>query len=147
MAKILRQNIVPEVLRSHPEAVTSYLTMRPQVIRRLHRQKTGHWQPGGEALEVHTREEMGRALDLLAGGDPVRWHETGISLLSRGDHAMALRIADLGLEVYPGQLDLQTVRQRALEGLREKYQQLNPFKFIIYSELANSETPRITELP
>jgi hypothetical protein len=38
---------------------------------------------------------------------------------------------------------LTDVRRQALDRLREKYQQINPFKFIIYSEWAGAELPPV----
>ena len=60
------------------------------------------------------------------------------SLTDRGDFAMALRIADLGLVAHPSAPSLVAVRKRSLEGWRAKYQ-LSPFKFIVYSELAGAD--------
>ena len=54
---------------------------------------------------------------------------------------MALRVAELGLTAHPSTSSLVAVRTRALEGLRAKYQ-LNPFKFIVYSEAAGAELAR-----
>ena len=89
-------------------------------------------------MEVFTPKEEAAALDLVADGDPERLARAGTSLNERGDFAMALRIAELGLATHPSTASLVAVRTRALEGLRAKYQ-LNPFKLIIYSELANAE--------
>jgi len=38
---------------------------------------------------------------------------------------------------------LTHLRRQALDRLREQYQQLNPFKFIIYSEWAGAELPPV----
>ncbi len=74
----------------------------------------------------------------MADGDVERVARAGTSLNDRGDFAMALRIADLGLAAHPSVPSLVAVRTRALQGLRAKYQ-LSPFKFIIYSEMAGAD--------
>jgi hypothetical protein len=88
-------------------------------------------------MEVFTQKDEAAALDLVADGDPERLARAGTSLNTRGDFAMALRVADLGLAAHPSTPSLVAVRARALEGLRAKYQ-LNPFKLIIYSEAART---------
>ena len=49
------------------------------------------------------------------------------------------RLIDLGLISHPASPALIGLRHRALGGLRARHQQLNPFKFIVYSEWAKAE--------
>ena len=53
-----------------------------------------------------------------------------------GDAALALQIAELGLARYPQSAALRQTRERALTTLRDIYAQTNPFRFIVYSEMA-----------
>jgi hypothetical protein len=89
-------------------------------------------------MEVFSPKEEAAALEPVADGDVERLARAGKSLNERGDFAMALRIADLGLTTHPSTPSLVAVRTRALEGLRAQYQ-LSPFKFIVYSEGAKAE--------
>ena len=118
--------------------VPAFLLMRENAIKRLYQQHTGYWKVDGEGIEVFTRKEEAAALDLVAGGDLEQLARAATSLTDRGDFAMALRIADLGLVAHPSAPSLVAVRKRSLEGLRAKYQ-LSPFKFIVYSELAGAD--------
>jgi hypothetical protein len=52
---------------------------------------------------------------------------------------LALKLTQLGLVRYPASEALTAVRRRTLENMRLRHQQLNPFKFIIYSEWAGAE--------
>jgi hypothetical protein len=113
--------------------------MRENAIKRLYQQRTGYWKADGEGIEVFSRKEEAAALDLVAGGDAERLARAAKSLADRGDFAMSVRIADLGLAAHPSTPSLLSVRRRALEGLRAKYQLVNPFKFIVYSEMAGAE--------
>jgi len=45
----------------------------------------------------------------------------------------------MGLAHYPSSDALAVLRRRALDNMRARYQQLSPFKFIIYSEWAGAE--------
>jgi hypothetical protein len=55
-------------------------------------------------------------------------------LARRGDALLALRIADIALVAYPQSPVLAASRARVLHDLRERYAQMNPFRFILYSE-------------
>jgi glyoxylase-like metal-dependent hydrolase (beta-lactamase superfamily II) len=135
LAAALDDNVLPDSLAAHPDAVTPFLLMRDNLIKRLYQQRTGYWQTDGDGLEVFSRAEWGRAIDLVAGGSEDRFVDAARALDDRGDLAMALRIAELGLAAHPRSARLAAVRGRALDGLRLKYQ-FDPFKLIVYSEMA-----------
>jgi len=141
LTEILASARLPEVVRDHPEAAMPFLISWQQFAQRLQRQRTGYWQPDGDGLEARAPAEWAGALDLLAGGGEPAWAEAARALIERGDHGLALRIAELGLLAHPGSDTLDALRLRALDGLRERYQQTNPFKFIVYSEKAGVELP------
>ena len=63
----------------------------------------------------------------------------GHSLIAPGDHALALEIIQPGLLRHPASITLAGLRRTALHRLMEAYQQLDPFKFLIYAELASAE--------
>jgi glyoxylase-like metal-dependent hydrolase (beta-lactamase superfamily II) len=138
LSDALARNLVPAELEPHPDVIPAFLLMRENAIKRLYHQLTGYWKPDREGMEVFSAKEEASALDLVADGDPERLARAGKSLNERGDFAMALRIADLGLTAHPSTSSLVAVRTRALEGLRTKYQ-LSPFKFIVYSEAAGAQ--------
>jgi glyoxylase-like metal-dependent hydrolase (beta-lactamase superfamily II) len=139
LVEILHQNLLPGALRSHPQAVIPFLVARDQFIQRVYQQRTGYWKPDGEGMEVFAPEEWAAALDLLGGGKEEAFVRSAQNLLDRSDHALAFKLTDLGLRNYPTSQTLMNLRRQALDRLREKYQQLNPFKFIIYSEWAGAE--------
>ena len=134
--------ILPDSLADHPDAVVPFLLMRDNVIGRLYQQRTGYWKSDAEGMEVYTRAEQAAAFDLVAGGRDDAFARAAASLNARGDHGLGLRIAELGLAAHPSSAPLATERQRALEGLRARYQ-LNPFKFLIYTELAHDEVGEV----
>ncbi len=141
LTAILERNHLPEVLRDHPAAALPYLVTRDNFIDRVHRQRTGYWQPGWEGLEHVSDREWAAALDLLAGGREEAFAAAAGTLLESAGYPMALRLADLGLAAHPESQTLAGLRHQALDRLRERHQQLNPFKFIAYSSLAGAEVP------
>jgi hypothetical protein len=142
LAEILQHNLLPPVLASRPAAVLPFLLMRDNLIERLEQQRTGYWKADGEGMEVFSRQEWAGALGLLADGREEPFVRAANSLWQRGDHGLALRMAELGLAAHPGSQPLTAARRRALDGLRARYQ-FNPFKFIIYSEVAGIELPPV----
>jgi glyoxylase-like metal-dependent hydrolase (beta-lactamase superfamily II) len=141
LAEALGSILVPAELERYPEAVSPFLLMREGAIKRLYQQRTGYWKADGEGMEVFSRKEQAAAIDLVAGGDAEQLARAADSLSDRGDFALSLQIADLGLATHPSTPSLSRARARALDGLRSKYQLFNPFKFIVYSELAGADLP------
>jgi glyoxylase-like metal-dependent hydrolase (beta-lactamase superfamily II) len=139
LADTLQENILPGGLREHPQAVQPYLVSRDNFIKRVYHMRTGYWKPDGEGLEVIPPKAWAGALRLLAGGREDAFATSARALLAQGDHVLALKLVDLGLVNYPASPTLSDLRRRALDGLRARHQQLNPFKFIIYSEWAGAD--------
>ena len=97
----LHENILPAALRERPDIVLRYLVMRDNFIKRLYLQRTGYWKTDGEGLETVAPGEWAAVLDLLAGGREDAFVSSGRGLLTRGDHALALKLVDLGLLAHP----------------------------------------------
>ena len=139
LVEILQLNQLPKALKDHPLAVVPYLVTRDNFIQRVHRQRTGYWHPGGEGVEHFTPAELAAAANLLGGGTAAAFAAAGAELTRRGEHALALRILDLGLVSHPGTAELGDLRQGVLLRLVERHQLLNPFKFAYYAGLADLE--------
>jgi glyoxylase-like metal-dependent hydrolase (beta-lactamase superfamily II) len=136
---LLKANVLPEVLREHPAAVGPYLVIRDHFVQRLHRQHSGYWQPDGEGLEPVDAAGRAAALDVLAGGRPERFASAARALLAQRDSALALEIASAGLASHPDAPELAQLRQQALYRLMERHQLQDPFRFLIYAEMAGAE--------
>jgi glyoxylase-like metal-dependent hydrolase (beta-lactamase superfamily II) len=139
LADILEHNVLPEVLRDHPKAVVPYLVIREHFAARIYHQRTGYWPLDRQGLESLTAGERAAALDLLAGNRPEPFVTAATTLAGQGDHALALEIIQAGLLRYPDSEALADLRRSALRRLLEQHQQLDPFKFLIYAELAGAE--------
>jgi glyoxylase-like metal-dependent hydrolase (beta-lactamase superfamily II) len=141
LAEILGLNHLPQVLKDHPAAVMAYLVTRDNFIQRVYHQQAGYWHPKGGGLEHFTPAELAAAADLLGGGTAAAFRTAGAELTRRGDHALALRLLDLGLLRHPGTAELIDLRQQVLLRLVERNQWMNPFKFVYYAGLAGFELP------
>jgi glyoxylase-like metal-dependent hydrolase (beta-lactamase superfamily II) len=136
---ILAGSYLPEVLREHPKAVGPYLVTRDNFTARLYHQRTGYWKPDGHGLEPMTAEQRAAALDLLTGGREKMFATAARTLLGQGDCALALEIIEPGLLRHPASAELTELRRTALHRLMGQTQQLDPFRFLIYAELAGAE--------
>jgi glyoxylase-like metal-dependent hydrolase (beta-lactamase superfamily II) len=136
---ILDAAYLPQALREHPLAVVPYLVMRDNFTARLYHQRTGYWEADGQGLAPVPAAARAAALDLLAGGGEEPFARAAGVLTEQGDYALALEIIEPGLLRYPASAALARLRQEALRGLVELHQQLDPFRFIVYAELAGLE--------
>ncbi len=139
LTAILAGSQLPEVLREHPKAVIPYLVTRDNFTARLYHQHTGYWKTDRHGLEPMTAEQRAAALGLLAGGREAAFTAAARTLIGQGDHALALEVIEPGLLCHPASADLAGLRRTALHRLMEETQQLDPFKFLIYAELAGAE--------
>jgi glyoxylase-like metal-dependent hydrolase (beta-lactamase superfamily II) len=143
LTEMLDQNWLPGSLRTNPSAVLPFLVIRDNFIQRLVHQRTGYWKPDGEGIEVLTPREWAGGLNLLAGGQEAAFVRSARTLLEQGNDILALKLVDLGLLNYPASRALPDLRRHAFDRLRTRYQNLNPFKFIVYSEWAKSDLPPV----
>ena len=144
LAELLHDDFLPESLRAAPAAVQPYLVARDTFVQRLYTEHAGYWQANGDGIDAFTRGEWAAALDALGGGGDAPFVRTARALETRGDAALALQIAELGLGRYPASAALRQTRERALTTLREIYAQTNPFRFIVYSEMAGRSLAPVT---
>jgi len=134
LAELLHDNFIPSSLRDAPKAVMPYLIARDTFVQRLYAEHAGYWQANGEGIENFTRAEWALALDELGARSEESFARAANRLEARGDSALALRVAELGLVRYPKSAVLSSSRTRSLTTLRQINSQMNPFRFIIYSE-------------
>jgi glyoxylase-like metal-dependent hydrolase (beta-lactamase superfamily II) len=136
---ILDLGYLPAGLRDHPAAVVPYLVSRDHFTERLYHQRTGYWQPDAQGLDPRSPQDRAAALDLLAGGSPELFATAAVTLAERGDLGLALEMVTAGLLCHPGGTELAELRQRVLGRLMEQHQLSDPFKFLVYAELAGAE--------
>jgi glyoxylase-like metal-dependent hydrolase (beta-lactamase superfamily II) len=136
LAELLHDNFVPPSLREAPKAALPYLVARDTFVQRLYAEHAGYWQANGEGMENFTRAEWALALDELGARTEDSFVRAADRLEERGDSAVALRVAELGLVRYPNSAALVSSRSRSLTTLRQINSATNPFRFIVYSEWA-----------
>lgn len=143
LAEVLGDAFLPGSLHRSPHAAMPFAVMRDTFVQRAHREHSGYWSADGTGIDEFTSAEWAAALDLLGGKSAGAFGEAATELNRRGDAALALRVADLGLRAHPGDAALAAARAEALAALQARYQQINPFRFIIYSGWSGRDVPPV----
>ena len=134
LPEVLNDNFLPPSLRETPAAVQAYLVVREHFIRQVYREHAGRWAVHAEGLSLFTRSEWGAVLDSLAEHDTNRIVRLLDELLANGDSAMAYEIVEAVASRHPNERAFDARRDRAVTQLRERYQSMDPFRSIVYSE-------------
>ena len=138
IADILHESYLPPSLRETPKAVLPFLLVRDHFLQRLERQRGGYWSSNGDGMESVTSSEWAGVLDAMGDGSEAAFSRVADGLLARGDGPLALKVADLGLLRHAGSERLRGARRKALSMLIERYNPVDPFRFIVYSQWANA---------
>lgn len=134
---------VPTTLRASPKAVFPFLILRDGFIERTWRREAGYWTRRGD-IDRFSRAELARAVALVGGDQPGAFVKAIDRLRASGDDALALEVTKLGLEIYPQNGALLDRRRLALSSLREQAHLLDPFRFVVYSQLENAPLPPVS---
>ena len=142
--EIVRLNLIPPMLKDHPEAMISYASPRNHIIARVADHMVGIWQENKtgkepEGLDTITAVEYGRMMDSYFGlseDQVVRGLE---KMLKGGDIELALQMAVAAELSFPESQPIADLRIQAADLLRGSYQFLDPFKFVVYTEMAGRE--------
>lgn len=140
---IHHQNLIPPFIDQYPDVQLIYLAMRENVINRLYDQHVGYWHPDMQGMDHLNHEEFGALLGHYLNLSDTQLARAIERMVNSGDHELAARTATWALTQYPSSEALREAKQLAFLRLKEKYQEFNPFKFIIYSEQIGHETPQL----
>ncbi len=138
---IHRANLVAPMLeRSKTDVHIAYLIMRENLINRLFDQLSGYWQNGFEGLDALTDADRGEALLDYLGLSDDDLQEASARMVGEGRLELAAAITQWSLAARPNSGKLREANRLALLKLMERNQELNPFKFIVYSSQAGVST-------
>lgn len=143
--EIQQMNLYPNEILDPSQAAVQlpYLIWRETFINRIYIQTVGYWGPQLQGVDYLSAKELGAILteymklseaDLAAGVG---------KMIRNGDHELAGQAVDWALTKYPGSARLKQVREDAFLKLKEKWQLLIPFKFVMYSEHIDNPTRQL----
>jgi glyoxylase-like metal-dependent hydrolase (beta-lactamase superfamily II) len=142
---IQEMNLFPDdiLAPSQADVQLPYLVYREVVTDRLYRQMTGYWGPQLEGVDYLSQQEIGAAFARYMQLSEAALAAGIARMIDNGDHELAGQTVEWALTQYPDSTKLKEVRERAFLKLKEKWQQLNVFKFVMYSEHINNPTRQL----
>lgn len=120
-----------------------YLVMRENVINRIYDQNVGYWQPDLQGIDHLSRADRGSAPVDYLGVSERQIAKAAERMIAEGKYELAAATLDWTRDRFPGSKSLQEAERLTYLKLMEKYQNFNPFKFIVYSGKINSQLPQI----
>lgn len=144
-AHIQQENLIPPTLASSGADVhLAYLLLRENVINRLYQQNSGYWRNGMRGLDALSDEDYGAALVDYLHLSPGQVASAAERLGRDGKHEMAARLLSWVQPRLPHDEQLASARRTAYLKLMEKYQDFNPFKFIMYHGQIDLPLPQVS---
>jgi glyoxylase-like metal-dependent hydrolase (beta-lactamase superfamily II) len=132
--------VAPGLEKSSSDTQLAYLVLRENVIDRLFDQHTGYWQSGVKGLDHLSDAERGAALSDYLGVSATQVASGAKRMMADGHHELAATTLQAWRAGHPGEHDLDSLYEEANLKLMEKYQDFNPFKFIVYGAEAKQQT-------
>jgi glyoxylase-like metal-dependent hydrolase (beta-lactamase superfamily II) len=143
--EIQEMNLYPQALLHPDQAPVQfvYILFREHVINRAFFQYTGYW--GGRLRDVDylTEREIGSLFSRYLQLSPEQIAVAVNTMMANGDHELACRTANWALTQYPDSPVLIEARRKGFLMLKQKWQMVNVFKFVMYSETIANPTPQL----
>jgi glyoxylase-like metal-dependent hydrolase (beta-lactamase superfamily II) len=145
---IQQANLVPPTLPgSSSDVHLAYLLIRENMINRLFEQNSGYWQNGLHGLDALTDADYGAALVDYLGLSDKQLAAATQRMIDDGKHELAAAIVRWAQARSPDTPELKAARRLAYLKLMEKYQEFNPFKFIVYGGEIRQPVAQMNETP
>ena len=106
-------------------------TAYENLIDRKYSQQIGYWRDGLEGMDHLSDKDLGSTFKTYLGLSDAQMADAIERMIESGDDDLAARIAVQAIEVYPGSSRVIEAKRRAFSTLRQKYQQFDPFRFVI----------------
>jgi glyoxylase-like metal-dependent hydrolase (beta-lactamase superfamily II) len=133
-ASIQQANLIPPgLLTGNPDVHLPYVVMRENVINRIYDQNVGYWQPDLQGVDYLSPADRGSILIDYFGISERQLVKAIERMIADGSFELAATTLEWTKGRFAGSKSLDEVRRLTYLKLMEKYQEFNPFKFIIYS--------------
>ncbi len=144
---IQQANLIPPgLLAGEPDAQLPYLVMRENVINRVFDQAVGYWQPDLQGMDILGRSDRGSMLVDYLGVTESQLSQGVERMIADGKYELAVSALDWARGRYPDSTRLESMERLAYLKLTEKYQEFNPFKFIVYSGKGGLDLPQMAPI-
>jgi glyoxylase-like metal-dependent hydrolase (beta-lactamase superfamily II) len=143
-AAIHERNLIPPDIRDTPLAQMPLLLLRGNLIDRRYSQQIGYWRDGLEGMDHLSDKDFGSTFKTYLRLSDSQMADAVDRMIESGDDDLAARIVVQALEAYPDSSHLVEAKHRVFSTLRQKYQEFDPFRFSIYSELMAAPVPAVS---
>ena len=126
-----------------PDAYLPYLLMRENVINRTYDQHVGYWQPDLQGVDYLTRADRESMLIDYLGISKRQLAKAIRRMIEEGKFELAATALEWTKGRFAGSKPLDELKRLTYLKLMEKYQEFNPFKFIIYSTQIGHQLPQM----
>lgn len=146
--EIHQANLIPPTLTESPSSVhLAYLVVRENLINRLFDQNSGYWQNALHGMDSLTDADYGAALVDYLGVSDKELVDALERMRGDGRHELAAALLRWTESRFPESQPFAEAQRNTYLKLMEKYQEFNPFKFIVYAGQIDQATPQINANP
>jgi glyoxylase-like metal-dependent hydrolase (beta-lactamase superfamily II) len=144
-AAIHQANLIPPgLLNGRPDVFLPYLILREHVIDRLFRQNVGYWQADLEGLDHLGDSDYGELLGNYLGLSEKQIVNAVYQIAAEGKYELAASLLRWSTARFGRTNSIAKAEQLVYEKLMEKYQNTDPFKYILYSAKIGEQTPAMS---
>jgi hypothetical protein len=142
---IQQANLIPPgLLSGNPDVYLPYLIMREHVIDRLYDQKVGYWQADLQGIDHLGRADRAQLLIDYMGLSEKQVLKTVDRLAADGKYELAAWLLESSQGRLARNQSVAAAERQIYLKLMEKYQDTDPFKFILYSAKIGEQTPQMS---
>ena len=143
-AAIHQANLIPPgLLNGRADALLPYFILREHVIDRLYRQNVGYWQANLEGLDHLGDSDRAELLVNYLGLSEKRLVTAAEKMAADGKYELAASLLDASAARFGRTESIAKAQQLVYLKLMEKYQNTDPFKYILYSAKIGEQTPAL----
>lgn len=144
-AVIQQANLIPpDLLTGNPAVYLPYFLMRDHVIDRLYDQNVGYWQADLQGLDHLSRADRAKLLVDYLGLSERQLTKTVERLVADGKYELAGSLLESSEDRFEHSESVARAKRLVYLKLMEKYQNTDPFKFILYSAKIDEQTTQMS---
>ena len=141
-AAIHQANLIPpDLLNGRPDALLPYLILREHVIDRLYHQNIGYWQADLEGLDHLGDSDRAELLVDYLGLSEKQLVRAAEKMAADGKYELAASLLESSNARFGHTESIAKAERLVYLKLMEKYQNTDPFKYILYSAKIGEQTP------
>ena len=140
-AEIHQANLIPPgLLSGRPDALLPYLILREHVIDRLYHQNVGYWQAELEGLDHLGDSDHAELLVDYLGLSEKQLVKAVEKMAADGKYELAASLLESASARFGRTESIAKAERLVYLKLMEKYQNTDPFKYILYSAKIGEQT-------